>query len=387
MASYLQQGYTSWNLFEEPDIGHYSGMVLSPVNDGPAEVAAGLRRLGKQRERLEAILDPQMYNPAVDKGFMDQWAYFPSDFATANHADAAWWIERGQAVVEQAAELGIDAVCSPAMFPKSLVDDYYSLMVEIADATCRTARPLGIDTLLTAIVSLRDLANPARAYAIASILSRSRCDRVYLTFLNEEVKQQKEPLRESGGLPTAVHLVRLLSSQMRVHVAFAAHDVVLWKHAGAADVSTGKYMNLRRFSPGRWEEEKKGGQPVAYWNEGSLLTLLRNTDVARLLRSGWYDGRDLSANPASERIMEMVRNGSDVVWLKQSWLQYLRWFTEAEAAWHGQPGDAERFLVESDRLWGDIVDTRQILFDDRYNSGMHVRQWLNALREGTSRQA
>lgn len=385
MAAYLQQGHTSWNLIEEPDIGAYNGIVLSPVNDGPAEVAKGLRRLGDMRSSIEVILDPQLYNPAVDKGLMDQWAYFTSDFATANHADSAWWIQRGIAVVDQAAQLGVDAVCSPAMFPKFFTDDYYGLVVDIADATQQHAATQGLETLLTAIVSLRDLANPARAFAIASILSRSRCDRVYLTFLNEDVQQQKDPLHEPSGLPTAVHLVRLLSSNMRVHVAFAAHDMVMWKYAGAADISTGKFLNLRRFSPGRWHEAQGRGQQTAYWTEGSLLTLLRPADVALLRRNGWYEGRGLSDNPASRRIMELILNGSDKLWVKESWLQHLRCVSNAEAQWHGSPDVVEAFLVESDRLWGDIIDTRGLLFQDRQNNGNHVRQWLNAVREGGRR--
>lgn len=385
MSTYLQQGHASWNLLEEPDIGTYRGLVLSPVNDGPAEVAAGLRRLGDLRSNIEVILDPQLYNPAVDKGLMDQWTYFTSDFATANHSDTAWWVRRGMAVADQAAELGVDAVCSPAMFPKHFVDDYYGLVVDIADATREHATAQGLETLLTAIVSLRDLANPSRALAIASILSRSRCDRIYLTFLNEDVTQQRDPLLEPDGLPTAVHLVRLLSSHMRVHVAFAAHDAVLWKFAGATDISTGKFMNLRRFSPGRWEETQGRGTQTAYWTEGSLTTLLRPADVALLRRNGWFDGRDLSDNPASLRIMDLILNGSKTLWVKESWLQHLCCISNSEAAWHGRPDAAEAFLVESDRLWGDITDTRRLLLQDRQNNGSHVRHWLNAVREGGRR--
>jgi len=386
MAAYLQLGHNSWNLFEEPDIGRYAGMVLSPVNDSPADVAAGLARLGDLRPNLDVILDPQLYNPAVDKGLMDRWSYFPSDFATANHADAAWWIRRGIEVVEEGAKLGVNAICSPALLPRRFEDAYYSLMVEIADATWQEASIHGLQTLLTAIVSLSDLANPSRAYAIASVLSRSRCDRIYLTFLNEDVKQQREPLADPAGLPTAVHLVKLLSAQMRVHVAFASHDLVMWKYAGATDISSGKYMNLRRFSPGRWQEEKGGGQQAAYWTEGSLLTLLRSADVERLRRDGWFGDKDLSDNPASGRIMELIQTGSTKLWVKESWLQYLRWISNAEASWHGRPDAAEQFLEQSHRLWGDIVNVRRILFQDWFNEhGTHVKNWLNAVREGSAR--
>lgn len=384
MASYLQFGHDSWNLLEERDIGSYAGLVLSPVNDGPTDVQARLARLGELRDGLEVILDPQMYNPAVEKGKMDQWAYFSADFATADHADAGWWSQRGREVVEQGAQLGVDVVCSPALFPRAFTDDYYSLMVEVADSTKRYADGHGVETMLTAIVSLRDLANPARAMAIASILSRSSCERIYLTFLNEDVPP-REPLRDGAGIPTAVHLIRLLSAEMRVHVAFVSHDLVLWKYAGATDISTGKFMNLRRFSPGRWQEEEPGGRQVAYWNEGPLMARLREADVALLLRQGWFEGRDMSDNPSEARILQIIRDGSGTPWLKLSWMQYLRWASNMEAVWHGSPAAAEAALDAADRSWGEVVDRRRILFQDRFNNGDHVRAWLNALREGGAR--
>lgn len=381
MASYLQLGHDSWNLLEEPDIGDYSGLVLSPVNDGPADVENRLQKLGELRDDLEVILDPQMYNPAFEKGKMDEWAYFSADFATADQSDVNWWVQRGHEIVEQGAQLGVDAVCSPAFVPRLYSDAYYSLMVDVADETKDHADGRGLETLLTAIVSLRDLNNPARALSIASILSRSSCDRIYLTFLNEDVPP-REPLWDEAGLPTAVHLVRLLSQNMRVHVAFASHDLVMWKFAGATDISTGKYMNLRRFSPGRWKEEDPGGRQVAYWNEGPLLARLREADVAKLIRKGWFDEQNFESNPAGGRILEIIRSGVKAPWLKLSWMQYLRWASNMEARWHGNSAGAERGLVRSDRNWGEVED---VLFQDRFNDGSHVREWLNAVREGSRR--
>lgn len=116
MAAYLQQGYGSWGLLEEEDIGLYNGLVLSPVNDGPDAVRNGLARLGAKRDELEVILDPQLYNPTTNKGRLSEWSYYSAEFETADHSDAAWWIARGREVVDDAHRLGVDAVCSPALF-------------------------------------------------------------------------------------------------------------------------------------------------------------------------------------------------------------------------------------------------------------------------------
>lgn len=381
MASYLQLGHDSWNLLAEPDIGNYSGLILSPVNDAPADVANRLARLGESRDELEVILDPQLYNPAFEKGKMDEWAYFSSDYETADQGDFNWWAQRGHEIVEQGAQLGVDAVCSPAFVPRLFTDAYYSFIVEVADAMKQRSDGRGQETLLTAIVSLRDLNNPSRALSIASILSRSSCDRVYLMFLNEDVPA-RQPMKDEAGLATAVHLVRLLSEAMRVHVAFASHDLVLWKYAGATDISTGKYMNLRRFSPGRWNDEESGGRQVAYWNEGPLLARLREADVAKLNRQGWFVDRSFESNPAGARILEIIRSGEKVAWLKLSWMQYLRWASNIESMWHGDAEAVETGLRAADHNWGLLSD---MLFQDRFNDGSHVRDWINAIREGGRR--
>lgn len=382
MAAYLQMGHESWSLLDEPDGGEYAGLVLSPVNDGPSYVQDRMSRLGEMLDDLEVILDPQLYNPAAERGQLAEWPYYPADFATADHGDESWWIARGREVVDVAVALGADAVCSPAMYPRAFSNDYYRFVVDVADATSGYADDNGIDTLVTAIVSLRDLENPSRALEIASILTGSTCERVYLTFLSEEI-QQREPLRDEAGLATAVHLVRLLSESLRVHIAFCAHDLVLWKLAGASDISTGKWMNVRRFSPGRWRDEDTMGRQVPYWNEGQLLTLMRDQDVLRLHRKGWFEGRDFRRNPASARILEILLSGSGEAWLKLSWLQYLRWVSNMEADWD-DPNAALGALQASDDNWGEVERLR-ILFTDRFNTGEHVRFWLNAALEGTDR--
>lgn len=383
MASYLQLGHESWSLLEEPDGGNFSGVVLSPVNDALAYVEDRLRRLGKARDQLEVILDPQLYNPATEKGQLGEWPYYTSEFETANHQDQEWWVARGEIVARSALALGAEAICSPAMYPRRFDDEYYRFVVDVGDETFRRASAFGVETLLTAIVPLQELANPRRALDIASILTETDCERVYLTFVSDDV-QQREPLSDSSGLATAVHLIRLLSASQRVHVAFCAHDLVLWKAAGATDVSTGKWMNVRRFSPGRWREEDSGGRQVEYWNEPTLFALLRDQDVLRLNREGWFEGRDFKSNPAAEKIFEILRSGSGAPWRKLSWLQYLRWVTNMEPRF-ADPGFAERSLLQSDRKWGE-ADKLKVTMTDRFNDGTHVRRWLGALREGMSRK-
>lgn len=385
MAAYIQMGHGSWNLIENPEIGDYAGVVLSPVNDGQGYVAERLSRLKRERrDQLDFILDPQLYNPVFDKGKLSEWDYFPDVFKTVTGTDKDAWTHMAASVAECASNLGLNSVCSPCPIPRIGSDDYYEFAVMTGDATAKRANELGIEAMLTVLVPLRDLAQQERAFQIASILTSTTCERIYLAFMADDGYAQRTPLMDSLAMPTAVHLVRLLAETLRVHVAFSGHDAIVWKYAGATDVSSGKFWNVRRFSPTRWfDEEKSVKTTVPYWNESPLLACLRDTDVLRLDREGWYDTRTFRNNPASARILGILRSQSGLPWTADSWIQYLRWLSNADRRCKS-PDDAEALLERADSRW-TVLDKKKILMLDRQTNGDHVRLWLNAVREGGAR--
>jgi hypothetical protein len=382
MAAYLQMGHDSWNLLDDDSLSSFGGIVLSPVNDDQGKVTERLARLGKRVDDLEVVFDPQLYNPASDKGQLPNWSYFPSDFETGMKGDLPWWSTVAGKVIQAASSVKADIVCSPAFHPKQFSDDYYRLIVSIADTTKSIARDSDIETQITAIVPMSGLVVPARASAIASILSSSDCDRIYLMFVDDN--PAREQYKDSEALPTAIHLVRLLSEVMRVQVAFCSHDAVLWKFAGAHDITSGKFMNLRRYSPKRWnEDETTGGTQISYWNEGSMLTLLRDADVLMLDRDGYFNNENFSSNPVSTEIIEILRSRSGAPWQAKSWRQYLRWLSNIDAEL-ASPESANSYLELADREW-DTFSKKRLKFVDRFNDGTWVRAWLNACSEGSRR--
>jgi hypothetical protein len=227
-----------------------------------------------------------------------------------------------------------------------------------------------------------------RALEIASILTSAECERVYLTFLCDDI-EQRAPLKDAAALATAVHLVRLLAASMRVHVAFCAHDLLLWKLAGAQSISTGKWMNVRRFWPARWQEEEPGGLQVAYWSEDGLLTLIRDQEVLRLDRASWFATRDFGANPASAQILEILRRQTGEAWLRLSGIQFLRWAVNTENLCQSDTPAAANLLSNAHANWGRVLAPApgglQMLFVDRFNTGEHATAWANAYYEGAGR--
>lgn len=376
MPSYHQMGHDSWNLIDEESLRGYAGMILSPVNDAPSDVTTRLGKLGETRARLEVILDPQFYKPTSDRGKLAQWKHMGSEIETADLSDIAWWSNRCDLLLEAATEVGADATCSPAILPRVFNDEYYSHAIACADMLAvKAGTTFGV--LATAIVALSELAQKGRAEHIASILSASKGSRIYLVFYDNlsPRTQRTDQLAMAGG----ARLIRLLeASGIKTLVAFSGLDFVVWKAAGAAHVATGKFFNLRRYVPGRWEEPQEGGRIIPYWTDDSLIAWLREDDLRLLDSKGLIDRQAAAANPYSTEILQIIDSGLPKPWVGLSWRQYLYWFRQVEAAIDADSQLSLTMLEAADTHWQRISDEKLYLFD-RENTGNWIRPWMNAI--------
>lgn len=380
MAVYHQMGHDSWNLLDEKSLHGYAGLILSPVNDPPENVVNRLNKLGKRRNKLEIILDPQFYKPSSDRGHLSSWSHFSADVDTVNLGDISWWEERCISLVTTAHEIGVNAICTPAMLPRVYDDDYYRLTVDCAQRLQEVAEREGLDTLLTAIVRLPELAKKDAPQRIASMLTSNNINRIYLVLYDDlGPRDQRSDFQALAGAIKLIHLLE--EADTRVLVAFSGLDLLLWKVAGASDAATGKFFNLRRFVPGRWEDASEGGRIVPYWTDNLLITWLREDDVKLLDKQGLIDRESAASNPYAQRILEIIDAGTGEAWVALGWRQYLHWFMEVEAAVDHNHLIAHQLLVAADTRWGEVSDSGIYLFD-RQNTGDWVRPWLNAIRLG-----
>lgn len=383
MGVYHQMGHDSWNLVGEKPLNGFAGMILSPVNDPPSEVIQKLRQLKNPPENLEIILDPQYYEPRAARGHLPDWPHFSDDVDTVDLGDLKWWDGRASALAKVAKEIGVDAICSPAFRPKNnnYDDSYFSWIVECANRTQIHATNAKLDILLTAIVGLPELAKKGRAQAIASRLTATSISRIYLVLSDELPPRTQRPDAES--LAGAIRLIRMLEEAgSQVLVAFSGLDMLLWKAAGASSVASGKFFNLRRFVPGRFQNDaQEGGRVVPYWTDGPLVTWLREDDVKMLDRKGLIDRAKAGTNPYSQKILSILDAGMGQPWVREGWRQYLYWLQETEALVSGDIAAVKTLLKKADSAWGVIADSEIYLYD-RQNTGEWVRPWLNAISLG-----
>ncbi|WP_321852607.1 hypothetical protein [Burkholderia diffusa] len=381
MGVYHQMGHDSWNLIDRPELQKYRGIILSPVNNSPVGILDRLGQLGFTRNMIDIILDPQLYKPRSDRGKLATWPYFPGDLDSADLTKVAWWVQRGEALVKCANEIGATAICSPAMLPRVYDDAYYSQIVDITNQLQPIALESKIEILLTAIVDLKTLADKNSPHRIATVLTRTKVARAYLIFSDDLKPRQQRTDHES--LANAIKLIRLLEQAgTKVIIGFSGLDGILWKHAGATDLATGKFFNLRRFVPGRWDDAADGGKVVPYWTDDGLITWLREPDVQLLLNAKLIDRQVASHNPHSAEILQILDSKSGTPWVAIGWRQYLYWFQEIEQSIGQDPSYALELLRSADRKWGEI-EKSEIQLYDRLNTGEWIRPWINAIVEAS----
>jgi len=371
MSAFHQIGHDSEKMLFEPDLQAFRGAILSPVNYEPGDTASLATRAREDLSNFDLWFDPQLYVPDSTRGQIRSWSYFPSDFGTADLTQRAWWARPAEHIVSACKAFSPDVICSPVPLPKQFSNQYYNLCVSVAHDLAARVAGTSMKVAQTVIVSGVDLLAENRPMEIASIVSRTDLEWLYLLIYNET-----HPRREYDDSLEIEAIVRLIAAikaaGLKILVGYTSSDMVLWKAAGADAVASGKFFNLRRFNRSRFEQPAEGGGQLPYWFEESLMAFLREADLTRLHRASLLD---LSlTNPPGQRILERTPGAP---WLAHSWRQYLWWFANCEEQLSTDVTTAEQLLESAEAKWAALPKT--ILFDEPYNNGAWIRPWRAAL--------
>ena len=374
MPAYHQMGHDSQNLLGE--VSGFGGAIISPVNEVEAGVSAMVS--SRSSNAYEFIFDPQLYFPRrADRGQLATWSYFPKDFYTADMTSETWWGTLLDALASTVGRVGARAVCSPATIAASMfTNEYYEAMRGLADRLTEFCARDGFRVLETVIARLPDLAAPNRALEIASVVSNTKAAGIYLILLCDV--RPRDELRDVDQLKGAMRLVHLLEqSGLPVLVGCSSSDVLLWKAAGATSCATGKFANLRRFTPGRFNEPEEGGRLMAYWFEEPLLSFLRGSDVPRVQAHGLAT---TTTNPFGSEILAQLASDPAKAWVGLGWRQYMHWFADVEARLASGAVAARDLIRAAERNWQTLEDN-DVFMEEKANDGSWLRPWLRAVVE------
>jgi hypothetical protein len=373
MGVYHQLGDKSVNLLNDQRLSKYRGAILSPVNYSEAEVESQVRQ--HQGFGYELIFDPQLYFPKSGRGYLSSWSYYPKDVDTADLSSSSWWSDRIAALGEVTRRLRPAAVCSPATAPRVYGAGYYATMIAVADELRAALKDDTIEVLPTIIANLRDHSDPKKVLETASIITKSGTERAYLVF-STEVDPRRE-LNQAEDIAGGMYLIRTLEEAgIRLLIGFTCTDIILWKRAGATDCASGKFFNLRRFTPSRFDPPSQGGGQLSYWFEESLLAFLREPDLVQVRGQGLISSHSKS-NPYCAMILDELQK-SQPSWLGHSWRQFLFWFQEVESRLRNGETSTNALLANAKKAWQELK-ANDVFLDEPMNNGHWVEKWEEAL--------
>lgn len=383
MAVLHQMGHHSNNLIDLPEMAAFAGAIFSPINCTQAEAAEQIVSVRQAKKNFEVIFDPQLYIPSTNRGKLKKWPYFPRDFDTADSASPSWWNDLNKKLATACKKVKVDTVCSPLIIPKVFDDKYYANIIAVSNDLAGLLLGAGIGVMQTVLANLVDIARDDRALEVASIVSATDADRIYLVLMGDTY-----PRRELSDVDELVGAMRLIKALERnaipVTVGFCSSDILMWKAAGATACASGKFFNLRRFTRQRFEEPSEGGGQLPYWFEEALLAFLRQGDLLRVRKQDLLSETS-KRNPFGQEILnqidEALHNRTKLnSWLALSWRQYLYWFADVESRLSKLEATAEDLLTVADANWHKL-DKAKVLMEERENDGTWLRTWLNALHE------
>jgi len=374
MAAYHQMGNDTRNLVSERP--QYSGLIASPVNDQKSDVGGQIAQF--QRDEFEVVFDPQLYFPQSERGQLRTWEYFPSDVDTADLSSDVWWNSVQNGLLATLEDLKPRAACTPAVVPKEYSNDYYAAAIERSKSFCSRAVELGIRPLETILVRAAEMGSGDRAMQVASIASRTGAKGIYLVVVSDRAPRLE--LNDTEELKGIMRLIRTAEdSGLPVLVGFSGPEVVLWKAAGATACATGKFFNLRRFTPGRFADPQEGGGQLPYWLEESLVAYLRESDLVRVEKLGLLS-ESTKRNPYAQQILAQLKSDPKKAWLALGWRQYMWWFADVEARIRSGAVKVNELLWDADENWGKVQEA-DLFMEERRNDGGWIRPWRRAVAE------
>jgi hypothetical protein len=376
MSAYHQLGHNSANLMSDASIGSYGGAILSPINYDRDETAELVDQFFLSK--FDMVFDPQLYFPRAGNQTLHEWDYLPHDFDTADLTQDSWWDSLVARLAETVMWLRVDSVCSPVLVPRKFDNDFYSHTMAVAEGFKRSIVQADIDVLPTVLVHMPELTDRSRPFEIASIVTQSDAKRAYLLLLGGNAP--KRELLDADEITGAMVLIALLQMNgIQTIVGYTSSDLLLWKYAHAASCATGKYFNLRKFTPARWEPSAGGRGSAPYWFAEPLMTYLQQADVLQLAS---VDGGQLvsttSADPLLSDVIQRSRGGQS--WSGVSWRQYMGWYASLEGRMDRDPGEGARVLRGAAQNWLRLKSLG-LSPSDSTNDGRWITAWVKAIDE------
>ena len=363
--------------------GSIDGLIMSPRDETPENLAAYLGRIAKDQPTAERLVDPQLHIGSVwpvNAGKLPRYDHYkkhvlsPIDFSPQNIQQMTRSTLRWQR------DLDISTVLAPTV----MVDDLSSRWAQIAmmlaqEATSQygDSRPL----LLSLVVGEDALRHRGAVDDWLDELTRLDVDGFYLI-----VRRSSEQYKQQIDADVLVSLLRVCYSlgelnQYRILCGYTDMVTLLLHAVGIAGSGSGWFAGLRQFTLRRFRPRTGGRQPRPRYSSTALLNSIYISELDGIYNAGGIS-EVLSGTDYDTRFSAGT-NPENVAWPNDDAALH-HWNVLANIARSVEIDGIEKRLNRASELIAHARATyaqtgRFVPFATETGSA-HLDQWLDALR-------
>ncbi|KAA0576060.1 hypothetical protein [Azospirillum sp. Sh1] len=293
MVMLAQHGYGKSDKIERGlSAGHIQGVILSPRDEAPGNLASYVYRLRQEYPQSTVFVDPQFYastvvNPKLGK--LGEYAYFQSELTYRDFVAPAAVSAMVSSVMNHQRSLASTHICAPTIAFDVFGDRWCSVALSMAGAAIHDhqqsgdGRPL----LISFVISEQACRNAVQLDDFLDIVTDLECDGFYFIVRREVADYNQEMRSEAvSGLMYLSYILGDLNGYQVYH-GYSDYISLPLHAAGSTGTACGWQFGLRRFTWGRYEQSTGGRQPrPRYSSLGLLNSIMINPDLEQIARVG-----------------------------------------------------------------------------------------------------
>lgn len=315
MAIYAQHGHGKSDKIEVAlRQGTISGVILSPKDESPANVASYVDELRREfGTRVSVLFDPQFYATVNGSrlGALPEFPYFRPGLTRSNFIAPGDITRYVSDTLNYQLTLGLDRLISPAVLVSDLRDPWSQISLSMAlEAIAFRGQQAGAPDLLLSLVLDENAFRVKEALEeILDIVTAWNVKGFYVVVRRNDTSYQAA--FDPDVLGNILYLVHVLSNLNDFELVFGYSDLcgVLLQAVGAKVTCTGWHNSLRQFSMNRFLPSTGGRAPRPRYTSSSLMNSIlvlpelqaiqRIGSLSQVISDTSYDDVMRSGNPTN----------------------------------------------------------------------------------------
>ncbi len=295
MVIYAQHGFGKSDYVQEGlNKGHIAGVILSPKDEEPSDMAQFARTLrSKYGTKATILFDPQFYATTItsaNAGSLPSYSYYAPALTRAAF-DPESVQKYAKAVIQYQSTLGVDKFIGPAISFGDFKDSDKQIAVFLGQAAIAARDSIAKKPLLlTVAFDEVALKNREALEEFLDDISSLRADGFYI--LVKRGDPNYPAAFEEDPLVNLMYLVYVLAELNEFEVICGYSDLVgtLLHAVGATATGSGWYTNLKQFSFKRFQKSEGGRQPRDRYSSLPLMnSILVTPELESVYAAGLLD--------------------------------------------------------------------------------------------------